>query len=68
MANYALLCKPEFFIMFGLSGVCAQAVAAGINVVAIVLGIIFPSSLSEALTFLPERRQLGFQNFAWAPK
>ena len=25
-------------------------------------------SLSESLTFLPERRQLGFQNFAWAPK
>ena len=25
-------------------------------------------SSSEALTFLPERRQLGFQNFAWAPK
>jgi hypothetical protein len=24
--------------------------------------------LSEVLTFLPERRQLGFQNFAWAPK
>ena len=43
--------------------------AAGINVVAIVLGIIFPLSFfpSEVLTFLPERRQLGLQNFAWAP-
>ena len=48
-------------------------VVAGINVVATVLGTIFSSSLfflflSEALTFLPERRQLGLQNFAWAPK
>ena len=40
--------------------------AAGKNVVAIVLGIIFLSS--EVLTFLPERRQLGFQKFSWAPK
>ena len=24
--------------------------------------------LSEVLTFLPERRQLGLRNFAWAPK
>ena len=34
--------------------------AAGINVVAIVLGIIFPLlSSSDSLTFLPERMQLG---------
>ena len=40
------------------------------NVVAIVLGVISLSSLSlsEVLTFLPKRRQLGFRIFAWAPK
>ena len=40
------------------------------NVVAILNGVIFLSLfffLSEVLTFLPERRQLGFRNFAWAP-
>ena len=43
--------------------------AAGTNVVAIVLGVIFLSfSLSEVVTFLPERRQLGRRNFAWVPK
>ena len=36
------------------------------NVVAILNGII--SLSSEVLTFLPERRQLGLQNSAWAPK
>ena len=34
----------------------------------IVLSIIFLSSLSESLTFLPERRQLELRNFALAPK
>ena len=29
---------------------------------------LFFSLLSKVLTFLPERRQLGFQNFAWAPE
>ena len=52
---------------FGPSGVRALPLAAGINVVAIVLGIIFLSS-SESLTFLPERGQVGFCNFAWPPK
>ena len=28
----------------------------------------FSSSSSDSLTFLPERRQLGFHTFAWAPK
>ena len=44
--------------------------AAGINIVATLYGIIFPllSSSSDSLTFLPERRQVGFCNFAWAPK
>jgi hypothetical protein len=41
--------------------------SAGINIVAIVPGIIFLLS-SEVLTFLPERGQAGFCNFAWAPK
>ena len=54
----------------GLSGVPALPLAAGINVVAIVLGVIFLSlfSLSESLTFLPEGIVVGFCNFAWAPK
>ena len=59
----------HYFWYFGLSGVRALPLAAGINVVAIVLGIISLSSFSllssEALTFLPERRQLGFQIFVW---
>ena len=42
--------------------------SAGINVVAIVLGIIFLSSSSKVLTFLPEWIVLGFRNFVWAPK
>ena len=42
--------------------------AIGINVVDTINGIIFPLSSSEVLTFLPERRQVGFCNFAWAPK
>ena len=50
------------FIYVGPSECLRCPWAAGIKVVAIVLGIIF---LSEALTFLPERRQLGFRNFAW---
>ena len=49
--------KPSNFY-FGPSGVHALPLAAGINVVAIVLVIIFLSSslfsLSESLTFLPE--------------
>ena len=52
----------------GLSGVRAPAVSTK---VAIVNGIIYLSSLflsSKVLTFLPERRQEGFCNFAWAPK
>ena len=58
--------RPMVQINVGPSGVRALPLAAGINVVAIVLGII-PSSSSEALTFLPERRQLRFLIFAWAP-
>ena len=55
--------------VLGPSGVRALPVAAGTNVVAPIVGIFFLSlSLSKVLTFLPERRQLGFQNFAWAPE
>jgi hypothetical protein len=43
--------------IFGPSAVRVLPLAAGINIVTIVLGIIF---LSEVLTFLLERRQLGF--------
>jgi hypothetical protein len=57
---------------FGPSGVRALPLAAGINVGGHNTWHYFSSlfffSLSEVLTFLPERRQLGLQNFAWAPK
>ena len=65
------MCIHEAFVhpKIGPSGVRALPVAAGTNIVAIVLGIIFLSfSLSESLRFLPLRRQLGLRNFAWAPK
>ena len=58
-----------FYQYVGTSGGRAVPLSAGINVVAIVLGVIFLSFfLSEVLTFLPERGQVGFCNFAWAPK
>ena len=64
----------EHILSFGPSRVRALPVAAGTNVVAPIVGVIFLSSSSlffsllssEALTFLPERGQLGFWNFAWA--
>jgi hypothetical protein len=70
--------RTERKYIIGPSGVLALPLAAGINVVAIVLGKrsghstwhYFSLSLlsSESLTFLLERRQLGLWNFAWAPK
>ena len=50
-----------FVRVFCSSGVRALSVAAGINVVPIVLGLIY-LLFSEALTFLLERRQLGLRN------
>ena len=55
----------------GPSGVRALPLAAGINVGGHSTWHYFSSSsffLSEVLTFLPERRHLGLQNFAWDPK
>ena len=52
--------------LIGPSGVRALPVAAGMDVVARLLAIIF-LSFSDSLTSLPERRQLGLPNFAWAP-
>ena len=66
------LCQPDL-IFFGPSRVCALPLAAGINVVAIVLGIIFLLSffLSKDLSQNPRRggsrvlhllrKRLGFQ-------
>ena len=48
------------------SGVRALPLAEGINVVAIVLGIIFLLS-SKVLTQNPRRGFVGFYIFAWAP-
>jgi hypothetical protein len=63
----SLLVGTMSVLIIGPSGVLALPLAAGINVVAIVLGIIFLLS-SEVLTFPPERGQEVFCNFAWAPK
>ena len=63
----SILCSM-LFIKIGPKGVHAPAVS---TYVAIVNGVIFLSSLrflSEVLTLLPERRQLGFCNFVWSPK
>ena len=50
---------------FGLSGVLALALRSGHST-----WHYFSSSffLSEALSFLPERRYLGTRKFAWVPK
>jgi hypothetical protein len=66
VAHYHVMTSNE---IIGPSGVRALPVAAGTNVVAPIVGIIFLLLLllsSEALTFLLERRQLGFWNFTWA--
>ena len=51
---------------FGPSGVLALPVTAGTNIVAIVLWIIF--IYIKVITFLPERRLLGYQNFSNASR
>ena len=60
----------SLFLSFGPSGVRALPLAAGRNVGGYSTWHYFSFSLllSESLTFLPERRQLGLRNFAWAPK
>jgi hypothetical protein len=55
---------------FGPSGVEAMPMAAGTNIGGHSTWhyfSLFLSSSSKVLSFLPERRQLGFQHFAWAP-
>ena len=56
-----------YFLPIGLSGVRALPLAAGINIVAIVLGIIFLSLFLRSLLKTPEGVVVGFQIFAWAP-
>jgi hypothetical protein len=61
----ALGCRRK---RIGPSGVCALHLAAGRNVGGHSTWHYLSFFLSESFTFLPERRQLGLQNFAWTPK